>query len=104
MPQGRLGGNRYLQGVGGLAPLLIFGAPGGVGTLRPAAGAAPVPLAAIAEEHLHPQPLLEAEFKPVKPSGTRPGTHPSVSLSEHLSAGNRNGEVFLYTGNYAKIL
>ena len=54
----------------GLAPpFLVFRAPGGVGPLRVAAGAAPVPLAAIAQDDVHPQPLLNAELEPVPPAG-----------------------------------
>ena len=76
------------MGVVGSAPFLIFGAPGSVGTLRSMAGPAPVPLAAITEQHLHPQPLLETKFKSAKQSGTRLSTHPDVSLSDHPVSGN----------------
>ena len=49
-----------------LAPFFIFRTPGSVGTLRPAAGTTPVPLAAITKQDFHPQPLLKTDFKPTK--------------------------------------
>jgi hypothetical protein len=47
------------------APLLVFRAPGGIGARRVAASATPVPFAAIAEEYVHPQRLLDLQFNPV---------------------------------------
>ena len=50
------------------APFLIVGAPDGVRPFRMMAGAAPVPLTAIAEQDVHTQHPLDAYFSPVQPA------------------------------------
>ena len=69
MIQGRLGWEKITKRGGEelrLAPFFVFRAPGSVGTLRPPAGTAPVPLAAITKQDFYPQPLLKTDFKPTK--------------------------------------
>ena len=75
----------------GLAPFFILGAPGSIGALRPATGTAPVPLAAVTEQNLHPKQLFKTDSTPGKQSGTCLGFHPGVSVSDRLASGNVTG-------------
>jgi hypothetical protein len=58
------------------------------------AGAAPVPLAAVADEDFHPQHLFQSQFKVVTPGGFWPARHlfslpkDIFSLADLLPSGN----------------
>ena len=55
-------------GAGLCSPFLMVGAPGGIRPLGMMAGAAPVPLAAVTQDDLHPERLLHSYLRLVQPT------------------------------------